>query len=749
MSGDGRSTARDPRYDVLFEPVRIGPVVARNRFFQVPHCNGMGWTQPRALAALRGIKAEGGWAVVSTEEVEIHPTSDCEPYHEGRLWSDDDIPALAMMADQVHEHGALAAIELTHHGASCANYGTREIPLAPSHRPVVYYSPVQARAMSKRDIREYRQWHRDAALRSKRAGFDIVYVYASHDLSLAVHFLQRRKNDRSDEYGGSLENRVRLLREVIEDTKDAVGDRCAVAVRLGVDELLGPDGITSAGEGREVIEMLAELPDLWDVNISNWTNDSQTSRFAKEGFQEDYTRFVKSVTSKPVVGVGRFTSPDTMVSQVRRGVLDFVGAARPSIADPFLPKKLEEGRAEDIRECIGCNICVSSDYTMSNLRCTQNPTMGEEWRRGWHPERIAPRGSEGTVLVVGAGPAGLEAALSAARRGSEVHLAEASTELGGRVTREAALPGLREWLRVRDWRVGQLNKLANVHIYRDSPLDVGNILEFGARHVVIATGSRWRRDGVGRANGAPVAGFDGAPGLVGATGAMGPQGSVGPTGAVGAQGPDHRTGIIGPQGSLGATGATVPQGPIGAVFTPDDIMEGRIPTAGPVVIFDDDHYYMGGVLAERCVEVGLAVTLVTPAAIPSAWTVNTLEALPIARRLWQLGVEVVPHTNVQGFDGRRLLLLNELTGVVTEREARAVISVTARLPVDGLYEGLEGESQRMGEAGIVSLTRVGDCYAPGTIQAAVFSGHKLARELDAAPTLASSIRRELPLGVTG
>ena len=713
MSGDGRSTARDPRYDVLFEPVRIGPVVARNRFFQVPHCNGMGWTQPRALAALRGIKAEGGWAVVSTEEVEIHPTSDCEPYHEGRLWSDDDIPALAMMADQVHEHGALAAIELTHHGASCANYGTREIPLAPSHRPVVYYSPVQARAMSKRDIREYRQWHRDAALRSKRAGFDIVYVYASHDLSLAVHFLQRRKNDRSDEYGGSLENRVRLLREVIEDTKDAVGDRCAVAVRLGVDELLGPDGITSEGEGREVIEMLAELPDLWDVNISNWTNDSQTSRFAKEGFQEDYTRFVKSLTSKPVVGVGRFTSPDTMVSQVRRGVLDFVGAARPSIADPFLPKKLEEGRAEDIRECIGCNICVSSDYTMSNLRCTQNPTMGEEWRRGWHPERIAPRGSEGTVLVVGAGPAGLEAALSAARRGYEVHLAEASTELGGRVTREAALPGLREWLRVRDWRVGQLNKLANVHIYRDSPLDVGNILEFGARHVVIATGSRWRADGVGRANGAPIVGFDGT------------------------------------LGAVGATSAAVSQGAVGGIFTPDDIMEGRMPAAGPVVIFDDDHYYMGGVLAERCVEVGLAVTLVTPAAIPSAWTVNTLEALPIARRLLRLGVEVVPHTNVQGFDGRRVLLVNELTDIVTEREARAVIAVTARLPVDGLYEGLEGESQRMGEAGIVSLTRVGDCYAPGTIQAAVYSGHKSARELDAVPTLASSVRRELPLGVTG
>ena len=234
----------------------------------------------------------------------------------------------------------------------------------------------------------------------------------------------------------------RLLRELIEDTKEAVGDRCAVAVRFAADELIGEAGLTHDGEARDVVEMLAELPDLWDVNLSNWPNDSQTSRFAKEGFQEEYTSFVKQVTSKPVVGVGRFTSPDTMVSQIRRGIMDFIGAARPSIADPFLPKKIEEGRIDEIRECIGCNMCVSSDYTSTNLRCTQNPTMGEEWRRGWHPEIIAPKKSEGSVLVVGAGPAGLEAALSAARRGFEVHLSEADlrTRRPGQPRKPAARP---------------------------------------------------------------------------------------------------------------------------------------------------------------------------------------------------------------------------------------------------------------------------------------------------------------------
>jgi len=454
-------------------------------------------------------------------------------------------------------------------------------------------------------------------------------------------------------------------------------------------ELIGDVGLTHDGEARDVIAMLAELPDLWDINISNWPNDSQTSRFAKEGFQETYTSFVKGLTTKPVVGVGRFTSPDTMVSQIKRGVLDFIGAARPSIADPFLPKKIEEGRIDDIRECIGCNMCVSSDYTSTNLRCTQNPTMGEEWRRGWHPEIIAPKKSEGSVLVVGAGPAGLEAALAAARRGFEVHLAEASDELGGRVLRESRLPGLAEWARVRDWRVGQLERMANVSIYRDSKLEAEHVLEFGARHVAIATGSIWRRDGVGRDSGFPI--FD---------------------------------------------------GPV--VYTPDDIMSGRDPEAGPIIIWDDDHYYMGGVIAELCRYAGHEVMLATTAATVSAWTVNTLEAMPIAKRMAKMGVEVLTYTSVAGFEGGSAKLVSVLTGEATDRPAAALVTVTGRLPVDGLFEELRDRWQ---EAGISSVTRIGDCWAPSTIQQAVYTGHKWARGLDEEPE--GLISRELPAIASG
>ena len=381
---------RDPRYDILFEPVQIGPVTSRNRFYQVPHCNGMGHVYPHGEARQRGLKAEGGWGVVSTQEVEIHPSSEWSPYIEGRLWDDGDMKRLGLMVDAVHRHDSLAAIEITHNGHASANLYSRLPAMGVSAMMFDTDEPAQAFAMTRRDIANVRRWHRKAALRARDIGFDIVYVYAAHDLALPFHFISRRRNQRTDEYGGSLENRVRFLRELLDDTKDAVGDRCGIAVRFAVDELAGEDSVSVQNEGREVVEMLAELPDLWDVNISDWANDSISARFGEEGGQEKYTAFVKQVTGKPVVGVGRFTSPDTMVSQIKRGVLDMIGAARPSIADPFLPHKIETGRVEDIRECIGCNICVSGDMTVRPIRCTQNPTMGEEYRRDWHPEKNRP-----------------------------------------------------------------------------------------------------------------------------------------------------------------------------------------------------------------------------------------------------------------------------------------------------------------------------------------------------------------------
>jgi dimethylamine/trimethylamine dehydrogenase len=192
----------------LFEPVKIGPVTAPNRFYQVPHCNVLGHGRPRAEAENRRIKAEGGWGVICTQEVEIHPSSEITPTFEGRIWDDRDIPQHRLMTDAVHEYGSLAGIELAYNGSHAPNLYSRIAPMSPSNTVVHGSHPIQARAMNKSDIANVRRWHVEAARRARQAGYDIVYVYAGHDMSLLQHFFKPQYNQRSDEYGGSLENRV-------------------------------------------------------------------------------------------------------------------------------------------------------------------------------------------------------------------------------------------------------------------------------------------------------------------------------------------------------------------------------------------------------------------------------------------------------------------------------------------------------------------------------------------------------------
>ena len=661
------SLQRNRRYDILFEPVKIGPVTAPNRFYQVPHCNGMGRMFPDSMIAMRGMKAEGGWGIVTTEQCDFHPTGDVQPFTETSMWDDGDVPYLAAMVDAVHEHAALAGIELVHNGQDSGCLYSREVPIGPEHRPVTWHQhPIQARAMSRDDIRDYRRWHRKAALRAREAGFDMVVVYAGHNGTVPSHFLSRQSNQRSDEYGGSLENRLRLYRELIEETKDAVGDAMGVVARFAVDEMMGEGGLEWGSEGKDAIEMLAELPDMWDVNVSDWENDSMSSRFAPEGYQEEYISFVKSVTSKPVSAVGRYTSPDTMVSALRRGLVDIIGAARPSIADPFLPAKIREGRPEDIRECIGCNVCAAWNNLSAPSRCTQNPTMGEEWRKGWHPEKIESKESESTILIVGAGPAGLEAAHGLGKRGYQVTLAEARGEVGGRVTRESRLPKLNEWARVRDYRLGQIQRMSNVEIYLESEMDAERVQEFGADAVALATGALWRNDGVGRSIRFPVPGCK--------------------------------------------------------VLTPDDIMDGKRPdTPGSAVtIYDDDHYYMASVIAELLSSEGYRVTLATEGMCVASWTEYTLEQRHIEKRLLNADVQILVRHQLAEVGEGWLRLTNTLTGEVSDHEG-SVVSVTARLPRDELFKTLKGK---------IPVRRIGDCFGPSIIAAAVYEGHRYAREFD-------------------
>ncbi|MEM7193910.1 MAG: FAD-dependent oxidoreductase [Pseudomonadota bacterium] len=667
---------RPKQHDILFEPVSIGPVTAKNRFYQVPHCTGLGWLRPRMVAHLRGMKAEGGWGAVCTEYCSIHPTSDDLPYPYASLWDQGDIRAHSLMTEQVHAHGALAGVELWAGGSRASNLFTNETAMDVSSRPNATGVPYQTRAMDKSDIRNLRRWHRAAALRARDAGFDIVYVYATHGYLLS-NFLSPSQNQRTDEYGGSLENRVRLIRELIEETKEAVGDKCAVAVRFAADTAESTDDNPVLGERGDMFEMLAELPDLWDINVSDYYHEMGVSRFVKEGSLESHMSWVKSVTSKPVVTVGRFTSPDTMASQIRRGVVDLIGAARPSIADPFLPTKIEQGRFDDIRECIGCNICYSGDGTGTPIRCTQNPTISEEWRRGWHPEAIEPKCSDSTVLVIGAGPSGLEAARALGRRGYHVMVADAEKEAGGRVLKESRLPGLSEWVRVINYRLQQLPQMANVDLYQESYMTAEDALETGARHIAVATGAVWRRNGVGLQSSAPIPGLQEAEN----------------------------------------------------VFTPDDIMSGRLP-GGHVVVYDDDHYYMGSVLALMLRQSGLSVTLVTPASVVSSWGGRTGEQERSHKQMYDDGIDIVVNSEVTAFTGDSAELFDVFTEVVSALPCDSFVNVSSRQPNDSLYYELLSRVESIDENERPSVTRLGDCDAPAIIAGAIFSGHRYARELE-------------------
>ena len=678
MNTNNKIFKTDNKYQVLFEPIKIGPVIAKNRFYQVPHCNGGGYRDPSAAAEMRNIKSEGGWGVVFTEQVEMHHTSEITPYIELRLWDDRDIKIVSKMADKIHEYDTLAGIELTYPGINGPNLYTKEVPMAATAGPILTFTsdPVNAREMDKEDIRNLRKWFRQAARRSKIAGFDIICLYGAHGFGAIQHFLSRSTNHRIDEYGGSLENRSRLMKELTEEVMDEVGDTMAVSIRLSLQELGDQYSLTN-NEIRDCIEMHSSLPDLWDLAQGAWEDCSGTSRFVEEGAQQNLIQGIKSLTDKPVVGVGRFTSPDLMVKQIKSGNLDFIGAARPSIADPFLPNKIRDGKIDDIRECIGCNICVTGDMTMSISRCTQNPSFMEEWRKGWHPENFQIKGESKSILIIGSGPAGLEATRCLSKRGYDVTLAEKDAQIGGRVSKERLLPGLSAWGRVVDYREGQINKLKNVNIYLESEITKKDILEFDFEHICFATGSKWRNDGVGRINLHPLE-IDSSMNI----------------------------------------------------YTPDDIMSDT-KIEGKVVIFDDDHYYMASVLAEKLIKKGNEVVFVTPASIVSEWSLNTLDQPFIQKRLIELGVQIICNKSISKVGRDTVDLSCKYTGKISSLETGNILFITSRQPLNELYKSFSQDEIKRHKH-IKSIDIIGDANAPAPIAWATYAGYNYAFNLDKA-----------------
>jgi len=675
----------DPRHAILFEPVRIGPKTLPNRFYQVPHASGFGVRMPETQAAFRGIKAEGGWGGVCVEYGPVSVDADEAPHIAAYLRDDRDRDALRLTADAIHAHGSLAGMELYHGGNSSKNVVARLPRIAPSASAAGVHWGSAAREMTLDDIERVQADFVASAVLARDAGFDIVYVYGAHGY-LLTQFLSRTLNRRTDGYGGPLENRARFVLETLERVRDAIGDDCAVATRICIDGRRGVPGVLIE-EMLQFVELASPLVDLFDVTAGSWPEDSGTSRYYPEGHQLPWTSQVRQATSKPIVGVGRYTSADQMAALIRSGDFDLIGGARPAIADPFLPEKIAQGRLGDIRECTGANVCILKEEGFGHVGCVQNATAGEEFRRGWHPEVFNPTSKpETSVLVIGAGPAGMECAIVLGRRGFEaVHLVDADEEPGGRITWTRRLPGLGDWGRIADWRRTQIAGLANVEFIGGRHMTVDDVLDYGADIVIVATGSTWAGDGS----------------LPGTTAAI-----------------------------AGASG----------VLTPERVMTGERPQGQRVVVFDADGYYVGPGIAELLAAEGYDVHLVAQDETVSPMSDGTLEGPMLRQHLHDVGVTM--HTGIT-LTARRpgVVVGKTVYGDPWSLETDDLVLVTHQRPEDDLYRSLAESPESLAAAGITALHLIGDAASPRWISESVFDGHRLGRELGSNP---ADVHRDRP-----
>ncbi|MGA0893767.1 MAG: FAD-dependent oxidoreductase [Ilumatobacteraceae bacterium] len=479
----------------LFSEIRLGPVTARNRIVSSGHDTVMAvdGKVTDQLVAYQEARARGGVGLIGAQVAGIHQSA---KYTGSVLMADDDscIPGLSRLADAVHRHGALLFQQLFHDGREMMDSGEGMLPVALSASAVPNERfHIMPRAMTADQVREMIGCYATAAARMRTAGHDGVEVVASHGY-LPAQFLNQRTNRRDDEYGGSLTNRMRFLREVLAAVRHAVGAGLAVGLRMSIGEE-AEDGMTQE-EGLEVLAAMRGegLFDYVSVVAGTSATIAGSDHIVPpmtmvSGYTVPLARRVKDVVDVPVMVAGRINQPQDAERYLSAGDVDAVVMTRALICDPEMPAKAHQGAVDDIRACIGCNqSCIGHFHLGYPISCIQHPETGRELTYGVRIRATRSR----RIVVVGGGPGGMKAAAVAAERGHQVTLLEAAAQLGGQVLLAQQLPGRAEF----GGAVSNLRRemeRAGVEIRLRTPGSVDLIQSLQPDAVVLATGATPRR----------------------------------------------------------------------------------------------------------------------------------------------------------------------------------------------------------------------------------------------------------------
>jgi len=675
-------------FEHLFQPIKIGPVTIRNRIYSTPHTLAYPEFAPGSpypgspyvplpserMAYYYAERARGGIGLIIMHASSVHPSSDY--LFMPHLFDRRSITMLKKIADSVHEHGAKIFVQLWHGGHHATNYLTGHPPVSSSQIPDVAPSaplqtPLVPKELEVEEIHEIQRAFAETAKICKEAGFDGIELHGTHSY-LIEQFLSPFWNKRTDEYGGSLENRMRFLLETLQLIRKECGYDVALGVRMIADEML-PGGL-SLEDNKVIAQKLEEsgLVDFLDVDIG--TYHTIPVMIAPHGIgplhEVDYIAAIKSAVKRiPVLGCpGRLVDPYDAERLLAEGKMDMVGGARLFIADPEWPNKVKEGRLDDIIRCISCNYCIARLFTLPyvGVTCAINPVTGRE--KEWGTGTLKAADKVRNVIVVGGGPAGMEVARVAALRGHNVTLYEKASHLGGRLLLESKLPSKDVYAGTIRWFERQLQRLG-VKVVTNHEVSAKMVLDQNPDVVVIATGASYSRTGVSGFISSPIKGWD----------------------------QKH-------------------------VLTPEMVINGEAKVGENILILEEENNTMAADLAVMLASKGKRVEIVTRWQFVGAGMFQTLQMAYYYPLLYKYGVVMTPNHYISEIGPDYVKLFNIFTSEEFVRKGvDTVILVTMRQSNDQLYKELKGKHP--------NLHRVGDCVAPRDLGWIMYEAHKLGRAI--------------------